>query len=209
MCSSDLANTRKIFVAYKYADGLASTATACRYIRSAGNKDKDAPHNEFAIGIDDVGNVTGADIDTGSFTINETHYVADSYVTGTDLIRDLSDIINHKPINDDTITIAGVTWQAGEVRLIGASGSKRGTSDAADWEVNYRYAIRPNYTPEIGDLIFGAAVKGWSWIDINFRSEPFIVSGIERGARKVPVGAYAYSLWKDSDFDDLYPWVTP
>jgi len=202
-------NTKKILQAYGYQDGASASATTCRLYRSAGNKDIDAPHNNFAIGQDDMGNVTGADVDTGSFIINETHYVDNTYVTGT-YIRNLASMLTDTPINSDTITIGGVAWNPGEVRFIGASGSKRGTSDAADWEINYRYSIRTNYIPVIGDISVGITVNGWSWVDVNYRFEPWIVGGIEKGIRKVPVGAYVYRLWLPASFSVvLYPWITP
>ena len=109
----------------------------------------------------------------GAQIINLTRYLTNAEFSPT-YRRIASRLANH--VNDAAFTIVGVDeFEAGEVLFVGMSGRRRGKD--GDWEVGYRFAVRPNIADACADWPAGAkptvAVpkKGWEYLWVAYGEE--------------------------------------
>jgi hypothetical protein len=99
--------------------------------------------------------VEGMDLEWPEFSFSETHYLDDALITPAykTILRNLC-----KCTNDATFK----SWPTGEVRLLGVSGSKRGSLDK--WAMTYRFKVSENATGLVVGPITGIAKKGWEYM---------------------------------------------
>lgn len=115
------------------------------------------PDYKKAIGVTPDG-IDGVDVVAPQFMFNETHYLADTAITGAykRTLREATGCVNAAPFRG---------WEAQEVLFLGARGSKRG---AEDWEITFGFSVQLNKTDlELnGSLPF--AKKGWEYLWIRY-----------------------------------------
>lgn len=131
---------------------LTSNSTINRYVPAGG----ELTDFQKAIAVDESGEAQGVDIrvPTSAFTL--AYYPAVAVVTTNyqKAVRDLCGKVN-------STTFRG--HAAGEVMFIGCSGKSR---NVTDWELTYRFEVKPNRTAITIGTITGIAVDGWDvlWV---------------------------------------------
>lgn len=151
-----------------------------------------APDFNGAIGVTGDG-VEGVDITVPVYQFSETHYLPDAQVTS-----------GYKA------TLFGLTgkvnngsWKgfnAGEVLFLGASGSRRGTSADADWEITFRFAASPNASGIAVGPISGVSKKGWEYLWVRYADAEDAGS---QAIVKRPVAAYVERVYDEGNFGAL------
>lgn len=151
-----------------------------------------APDFGSAIGVTHD-NVEGVDITIPVFQFSETHYLAPNLVTpsyqGT-LFR-LTGKVNSAPFR---------ACDTGECLFLGASGSRRGTSLDADWEITFRFAGSPNMTGLTVGSITGIAKKGWEYMWVRYADSEDASAKV---LVKKPVAVYVEKVYDLANFDLL------
>jgi hypothetical protein len=146
-----------------------------------------APDFQGAIGVTGDA-IEGTDIVVPVYTFTETHYIANSAVTGA----------YKAALFALTGRVNGATFrgfEAGEVLFLGASGSKRG---AEDWEITFRFAASPNVTGiEIGEIT-GIDKRGWDYLWVRYVDDEHADTLVKR-----PASAYVERVYEDGDFSNL------
>ena len=152
----------------------------------------DLPDYKGAIGVNDEGVPEGVDIVVPVYNFSETHYIDDASI---DALKTAAFNLTGR-VNDNT-------WRgfnAGEVLLMGVSGSRRG--DQGDWEVTFRFAASPNVTGlSVGDIT-GIDKKGWEYLWLRYREEETTV-GASTFRVTVPVYAFVERVYDEGDFTTL------
>ncbi len=159
-----------------------SLATTSRHAPSG-----TAPDCQGAIGVTSD-SVEGADVTVPVYNFSETHYLADSVVTGAYKVAlfQLTGRVNGAPFKG---------FAAGEVLFLGASGAKRGSED---WEITFRFAASPNVTGlSIGPLT-GIAKKGWEYLWVRYAD-----SEDQNQIVKQPIAAYVERVYELGNFAGL------
>jgi hypothetical protein len=137
--------------------------------------------------------VEGVDIDLPAYEWSETHYIAAASVTAQ--YRATLAAIKAAPINSGTFR----GFAAGEVKFLGATGSKRGD---ADWEITFDFIQSPNVTGRTIGGITGIAKTGWQYLWVLYKD------AVDTGAAppklvKVPAAVYIEQVYASSDFAGL------
>lgn len=146
------------------------------------------------IGVTSDG-IQGLDIDISVFSFTKSAQRAHALVSNA-WIRELGNLINYAPVNNEPFA----DFAAGEVRIIGASGSRRGNGN---WRIDYEFAFSPNAT-DVGiggdgttpDLV--VPVKdGWDYLDITYQK---IFDNDLKLLVEVPVIARVMEIYRRSSF---------
>jgi len=157
---------------------------------------KTAPDFKGAIGFDGK-TVQGVDIGVSEFAFTVTRYIDDDDVDAT-YVGQLYALTNK--VNDDTFTAWGLgSFNAGECRFLGASGTRR--ADGEDWEIQFSFSAIPNKANlDVGGTITVPAKKGHEYLWVRYEE----AVDADRIAVQ-PVAAYVEKVYDDGDFDDLDP----
>ena len=130
-------------------------------LQTIGRYPNNAPDFGGAIGVTHD-NVEGVDITIPVYQFSETHYLPASVVTPS--YRGTLFYLTGK-VNSGSFR----GLQPGECLFLGASGSRRGTSAADDWEITFRFAGSPNVSGlQVGD-IGGINKKGWEYMWVRYQ----------------------------------------
>jgi hypothetical protein len=124
------------------------------------------PNFQGAIGVTDD-SVEGCDITVPVFSFSVTKYLSKSAMTST-YVGYLFTLTGKTNSAQVSITVNGLTltFAAGELLFLGASGSARGDDS---WEVTFRFAASPNATNlSIGGLTVPAK-KGWEYMWVQYK----------------------------------------
>jgi len=162
-----------------------SKATVSRYAPAG----KTAPDFRGAVGATHD-SVEGVDITVPIYNFSETHYLADSVVTGSykATLFDLTGKVNNASFRG---------FAAGEVLFLGASGSKRGDDD---WEITFRFAGSPNKTGlTVGDIT-GIDKKGWQYMWVRYADAK---DATAKAIVKKPVAVYIEKVYEEGNFSGL------
>lgn len=134
--------------------------------------------------------VEGVDITIPSYVWQETFSFLPLAVTGAykqKLFR-LTGKVNQASFRD---------FLPGEVLFLGATGSKRGTSN---WEITFRFSASENKTGiTIGDIT-GIDKEGWQYLETKFKK---YVDETAHVMREVPIEVLVHTVYEDGDFDDM------
>jgi hypothetical protein len=147
-----------------------------------------APDNEGAINVTSEG-VEGVDILTPTWSFSETHYIALADITDA-YKATLAGLVGTK--NDDTFR----GHAAGEVLLMGVSGSRRGSAE--DWAVTFTFGVSKNATELSVGTVTGISKLGWDYLWVKYKPIVDANSPVRQ-----PVAAYVEKVYDDGDFDDL------
>lgn len=151
-----------------------------------------APNFNGAIGVTADG-VEGVDITVPVYQFSETHYLPASQVTQgyKATLFNLTGKVNNG------------SWKGfapGEVLFLGASGSRRGTSADADWEITFRFAASPNASGISVGPISGISKKGWEYLWVRYADAEDAGS---QAIVKRPVAAYVERVYDEGNFGAL------
>lgn len=151
-----------------------------------------APDFNGAIGVTADG-VEGVDITVPVYQFSETHYLPASQVTQgyKSTLFNLTGKVNNG------------SWKGfapGEVLFLGASGSRRGTSADADWEITFRFAASPNASGISVGPISGISKKGWEYLWVRYADAEDAGS---QAIVKRPVAAYVERVYDEGNFSAL------
>ncbi|KAA0215760.1 MAG: hypothetical protein DYG94_06340 [Leptolyngbya sp. PLA3] len=91
-------------------------------------------------------------------------------------------------------------FNAGEVLFLGASGSRRGTSADADWEITFRFAASANALGISVGPISGISKKGWEYLWVRYADAEDAGSN---AIVKRPVAAYVERVYDEGNFSAL------
>jgi hypothetical protein len=135
--------------------------------------------------------VEGVDIDWPDYTFSETHYFDDSFVTAgyKATLFELCKCTNNA-------TFKG--FAAGEVRLLGVEGSKRGSRER--WALTYNFKASENATSLVVGPITGIAKKGWEYLWV------YTMEAEDATAKmlvKRPIAVYVEEVYPSGDFSLL------
>jgi hypothetical protein len=151
-----------------------------------------APDFAGAIGVTHD-NVEGVDITIPVYQFSETHYLAPTLVTpayqGT--LFALTGKVNNAPFR---------ACDTGECLFLGASGSRRGTSLDADWEITFRFAGSPNVTGLTIGTITGINKKGWEYMWVRYADSEDATAKV---LVKKPVAIYIEKVYELGNFSLL------
>ncbi len=146
-----------------------------------------APDFKQAIGVT-TEEVEGVDITVPVYSFAETHYIANSLVTGA---YKLTLFALTGKVNNATFK----GFAAGEVLFLGASGSKRGDDE---WEITFRFAASPNVTGmTVGDIT-GVDKKGWEYLWVRYTD-----AEDAKVLVKQPAAVYVEKVYESGDFSGL------
>ena len=155
-----------------------------------------APDFKGAIGVT-ADSVEGLDITTPVFNF-ELRKFKDSVTTAyLANVYDLTGKVNNAQV---VLTVNGatITFEAGELLFLGASGGK--TIGKGQWEINYRFAAQPNRTSiAVGDITVPAK-KGWEYLWVRYKDAEH---GASKSIVKVPLAAYVEQVYESGDFSLL------
>ena len=151
-----------------------------------------------AIGVAGPDQVEGVDIGVPVFTFEVTYYIDDADMWPDDLRRYYE--LSNRTYNDDwfSVTINGkhLTFEAGEVRLLGVVGGIRQNED--QWEITCRFAASPNETGLTVGGIPDIVKLGWDYMWTHYKAvDQSEVLGPQ--ARAV----YVEQVYTPADYDDL------
>ena len=148
-----------------------------------------APDFGGAVGVTHD-NVEGVDITIPVYQFSETHYFDPSYVTpsyqGT--LFNLTGKVNNGYFRN---------CAPGECLFLGASGSRRGTSNDADWEITFRFAGSPNATGLVVGSITGISKKGWEYMWVRYADSEDADAKV---LVKKPVAVYIEKVYELANF---------
>lgn len=158
-------------------------------IHKIGQAGDTAPDYKGAINVTND-SVEGCDISVPIYNWSETHWIPHENVT--DAYRDTLHYVTGK-VNADTFR----TFDPGQVMFLGVTGSRRGS---ADWELTYRFSLKPNQIGiQVGDL-YVPNKKGWEYLWVRYRE-------VEDTELKMmvmrPYAAYVEKVYKDANFSQL------
>lgn len=162
-----------------------SRQTVARYAPAG----ETAPDFKGAIGVTED-SVEGVDIAFPTYNFSETHYIADTAVTGAykATLFSLTGTVNDAPFKG---------FAAGEVLFLGASGSKRGQED---WEITFRFAASPNaINLTVGEMT-GIAKKGWEYLWVRYADD---VDDVASELVKRPTAVYVEQVYPTGNFAGL------
>jgi len=151
---------------------------------------------------DDGDTVHGVDIIVPKYSFSETHYIANDSVTNAykGKLYSLTGTTNDAGFKGSL---------AGEALFLGAVGSSRGDED---WEINFRFAARPNRvaagagqrTPvpvkfDDGNTV-NIDVGGWEYLWFYYAK---VQSANDKSLIHAPKYAYVERVYEEGDFSDL------
>ncbi len=156
-----------------------------------------APDFKQLIGVT-ADSVEGVDVQVPAFSFTVTRYMASGDLT----TGYVSSLYNRTGcVNNDQVSLnvdgVQLTFKAGELLFMGASGRKRGQDD---WEVTLHFSAsqnRDNFT--VGDITISSK-KGWEYLWIRYDDR------VDNGAKrlvKVPVAAYVEKVYHESALSGL------
>jgi hypothetical protein len=139
----------------------------------------------------------GIDIPVPVFAFNVTRYRSSADATFIGNLYALTATVNNGTFSVSTTDSASVSFNAGEVLFLGASGSKRGDEP---WEISYAFAASPNVTGlAIGDIT-GIAKKGWEYLWTYYRATED--TGSKLLVQK-PIAAFVERTFRSGNFANL------
>lgn len=148
-----------------------------------------APDFQGAIGVSDD-RVEGCEIPSRNYQWTETHRFADGLVDAgyrADLFA-LTGRYNNASFKG---------FAAGEVLLLGVTGSKRGDEQ---WSLTFRFAASPNVTGLTLGTITGIAKLGWHYLWVRYAD---FEDAIAYAVVKRPIAAYVERVLEPGDFSLL------
>ena len=157
---------------------------------------KTAPDFKGAVGVT-ADNVEGVDITTPVFNFELTKYL-DSVTTAylADVYALTGKVNNAQVVL--TVNGATITFQAGELLFLGASGGK--TLGKGQWEITYRFAASPNRTSiAVGDITVPSK-KGWEYLWVRYED---VEDATAKAIVKRPLAAYVEQVYETGDFSKL------
>ncbi|MEM7622994.1 MAG: hypothetical protein AAF235_07295 [Planctomycetota bacterium] len=151
-----------------------------------------APDFQGAIGVTQD-SVEGIDITVPIYQFTETHYLPAAAVTNSykGALFNLTGKVNSGGFRG---------FSAGEVLFLGATGSRRGTSEDDDWEITFRFAASPNVTGLSVGPISGISKKGWEYLWVRYADQEDTGSNT---IVKRPVAAYVERVYDQGSFGGL------
>lgn len=182
-------------------DFSTSGATA-HIVQSIATRDSDAvagtaTDHKGAIGVsgtDATRSVAGVDIVIPQFTFSITKVIVNASISLAfwQMLYDLTG-----KVNDANENFGGLTFNAGEVLFLGATGSKRGNGD---WEITFLFSAIPNDATY--DAGFGMTVNklGWDYVWVYY--EPAEDGAANRTATR-PAMVYSEKVYNTEDFSRL------
>ncbi len=166
-------------------------------LETLGRYGTSAPDFQGAIGVT-RDNVDGTDITVPVFQFGVTKVepvenVPSNYVQ---FLYGLTGRINSAAY---TLTVDNVvmTFQAGELLFLGASGNKR---IREHWEFNYRFAASPNVSNTSLGGISGITKRGWDYLWVRYADDEDQSAG---AIVKRPVAVYVERVYQSADFTFL------
>jgi len=157
---------------------------------------KTAPDFKGAIGVT-PDNVEGVDITTPVFNFELTKYLDSVTTAYLGDVYALTGKVNNAQV---VLTVNGatLTFAAGELLFLGASGGK--TVGKGQWEVTYRFAASPNRTNiAVGDITVPAK-KGWEYLWVRYEDAE---DAAAKALVKRPLAAYVEQVYETGDFSKL------
>jgi hypothetical protein len=135
--------------------------------------------------------VEGVDIDWPEYTFAETHYFDDTFVTPAykATLFELCKCTNNAAFKG---------FAAGEVRLLGVEGSKRGSRER--WALTYNFKASENATSLTVGPITAIAKKGWEYLWV--RTMEFEDTTAKMLVKR-PVAVYVEEVYPSADFSLL------
>lgn len=105
--------------------------------------------------------VEGVDIVIPTYAFSETHYLAQSAVTGAykAVLFSLTGRVNNSVFRG---------FAVGEVLFLGASGSLKGDASDDPWEISFKFAASPNVTNLMIGSITVPAKEGWQYLWVRY-----------------------------------------
>ncbi|MGH7143123.1 MAG: hypothetical protein ACREJ2_03195 [Planctomycetota bacterium] len=145
-----------------------------------------------AIGFDGQ-NVAGVDITVPVYSFSETHYIPDPQVT--DAYRALL-FQATGTVNADVFR----GFQPGEVKFLGASGSKKGTGTDVNWEISFKFDAQPNRNDITVGAIGPITKQGWDYMWVQYATD---VDNAKMQLIKKPIAVYVEQVYRTSVFANL------
>jgi len=146
-----------------------------------------------ALGVEEGGKVKGIDMPVLQAEFTETHWFTDAEMTQS-FRNTLMDLVDKNAVNNATFRGRA----AGEVRVLGISGSRRGDDSDDPWEVTYKFGVSKNATGLVAGDITGIAKKGWEYLDIVYETQPGTAIMLPKA-----VAAYVHQIFHTADFSTL------
>jgi len=144
--------------------------------------------------------VAGVDIVGQAYNFQGTKYIADGSFDTT-FRRALFQLTGK--INASPVTLNGDSFAAGEVLFLGATWAQRQTVHPLDWEVNFKFAARPNLSggdvQPVGAITIDA-IGGWDYLDVIYEDT---TSGDGSALIKTPNYAIVHTVYPSGDFSLL------
>lgn len=149
-----------------------------------------APNHSGAIGVHD-GDVDGVDIDLGSYEWSETYQFNPALITLEYklILFQLRKRVNDKPWRN---------FAAGEVRLMGVSGTYKTGDDYA--ELTYSFKANPNVTNQTIGTITGINKKGWEYLWVEYESTE---DATAKKLVKKPIAVHVEKVYETGDYSLL------
>ena len=164
--ASDWVGTGESTFTFNTAGGTQHIDHALSHVQTYNSSGGHAPTSQDGwLGVDNAGNVQGMDRPTAAFGCQATLYVEPSVLT-TDyvaLLYNLTDTVNS---NTFTITADGIsiTFDPGECRFDGATGSRRGYGDV---ELTLNWSAAPNLTNVTVAGVPNVTKDGWDVLSVR------------------------------------------
>ncbi|HEX4131470.1 MAG TPA: hypothetical protein VHZ24_15630 [Pirellulales bacterium] len=156
-----------------------------------------APDYKQLIGVT-ADSVEGVDVQVPAFSYTVTRYMASGDLS-TGYVSSLYSLTGC--VNTDTVNLnvdgVQLTFNAGELLFMGASGRKRGQDD---WEVTLHFSgsqNRTNFT--VGDITI-ASKLGWEYLWIRYEDR---VDANAKKIVKVPIAAYVEKVYHENALSGL------
>ena len=146
-----------------------------------------------ALGVEEDGKVKGIDMPVLQAEFTETHWFTDKEMTQT-FRNTLMDLVDKNAVNN--APFRGLA--AGEVRVLGISGSRRGDDWDDPWEVTYKFGVSKNVTGLFVGDIGPISKKGWEYLDIVYETQPGTTIMLPKA-----VAVYVHKIFDTADFSTL------
>lgn len=148
-----------------------------------------APDFSGAIGVNDD-RVEGVDVEAETYEWSETHFFEDADMTYT-----YRDVLISMRGRWNNASFRG--FDAGEVKFLGATGSKRGDER---WRVTFRFKAIKNISGATIAGITGITKQGWDYLWIRYAD---FADTTAHALVKRPIAVYVERVTKAGDFSTL------
>ncbi len=157
-----------------------------------------APDYKQAIGVTED-SVEGVDVSAPQFAFEKRKLIPHDNMTTAYIgnIYALTGSINAAPISIEVDSGLTLSFAAGELLFLGASGSR---SSEGHWDLSFRFAASPNAVNlPIGDITV-AAKRGWDYVWARYMT---VKDETANAMVKRPVAAYVERVYREGDFTAL------